>query len=79
MKSKTSISGQSPPCTQLLSEMTDLCPYDKEANCFFCVLQRLPTLLRVLLEANDLVDTCSCDCLTICGLSSLYREKAQKG
>jgi hypothetical protein len=26
-----------------------------------------------------IVETYSCDCLTICGLSSLYREKAQKG
>jgi hypothetical protein len=40
--------------------MIDLCPYDKEANCFFCALQRLLTLLRVFLDANDLKIQGSC-------------------
>ncbi len=44
--------------TQLLAEMMELCPDDKEASCFFVFLflQRLPAWLRVQQEADDQAD-----------------------
>jgi hypothetical protein len=41
--------------TQLLAEIMELCPADKEASCFFIFffLQRLPAWLRIQLEDDD--------------------------
>jgi hypothetical protein len=44
--------------SQLLAEMMELCPNDKEASCLFVFLflQRLPAWLRVQLESDDQED-----------------------
>ncbi len=63
--------------SQLLAEMMELCPDDKEASCFFMFffLQRLPTWLSIQLEGDDQDDirrlaTKADPCLPYMGIST---------